>query len=153
MGELFDAVLDSATGVVFSTSEAADSWDRVSTVDGKLNLAIPEMLAAFADLPPKPEPLTSDEFPFVLAAGARRSFTANTMLSRAEACAAGWGIAPLPCFVAARYPGLVRLDGQPPSPSLWLLVHPELRRSARVRAVMDFLCEAVDAHRDELEGT
>jgi formate dehydrogenase len=80
LGEaLFDAVLDSASGVVFSRSDAEDGWNRVATVDGKLNVDIPEMLELFAALPTKPEPLTSDEFPFVLAAGERRSFTANTI--------------------------------------------------------------------------
>lgn len=80
LGEaLFDAVLDSRSGVVFSRSDAADSWDRVSTVDGRLSVAIPEMLELFAELPHQPEPYTSADFPFVLAAGERRSFTANTI--------------------------------------------------------------------------
>ena len=80
LGEnLFDAVLSTRTGVVFSRSDAEDSWQRVSTIDGKLNVAIPEMLQLFAELPREYEPLTSDEFPFVLAAGERRSFTANTI--------------------------------------------------------------------------
>jgi anaerobic selenocysteine-containing dehydrogenase len=80
LGEtLFDAVLSSATGAVFSRSEAADSWNRVGTVDGKLNVAIPEMLELLSELPDEPESLTSDEFPLVLAAGERRSFTANTI--------------------------------------------------------------------------
>ena len=85
LGEaLFAAVLDSPTGVVFSRSDAADSWDRVSTVDGKLNVAIPEMLELLRRVPDQPERLTSDEFPFVLAAGERRSFTANTIFRDPE---------------------------------------------------------------------
>lgn len=80
LGEaLFEAVLNSSTGVVFSRSDAADSWDRVTTVDGKLNVDIPEMLELLSGLSHDREPLTSDEFPFVLAAGERRSFTANTI--------------------------------------------------------------------------
>ncbi len=80
LGEaLFDAVLAARTGVVFSHSAPEDSWRRVSTIDGKLNVAIPEMLEMFAAIPDLPEGHTSPEFPFVLAAGERRSFTANTI--------------------------------------------------------------------------
>ncbi|VAW77071.1 hypothetical protein MNBD_GAMMA13-1121 [hydrothermal vent metagenome] len=35
---------------------------------------------------------------------------------------------------------------------LWLLSHPDLRRTARVRAFMDFLSEAIDAERALIEG-
>jgi anaerobic selenocysteine-containing dehydrogenase len=80
LGEnLFDAVLTQRTGVVFSHSTAEDSWSRVSTIDGKLNVNIPEMLELLAAVPPAPVAYTSLEFPFVLAAGERRSFTANTI--------------------------------------------------------------------------
>jgi anaerobic selenocysteine-containing dehydrogenase len=85
LGEnLFDAVLGKRTGVVFSHSEADDSWSRVTTIDGKLNVAIPEMLELLAGVPPSPVKHTSAEFPFVLAAGERRSFTANTIFRDPE---------------------------------------------------------------------
>lgn len=35
---------------------------------------------------------------------------------------------------------------------LWLLVHPDLRHSARIRAFMSFVVEAVRQRRAELEG-
>lgn len=80
LGEaLFDAILGDRTGVVFSHSDPEDSWRRVDTLDGKLHVDIPEMLDWLAEVPDEPEPLTSDEFPLVLAAGERRSFTANTI--------------------------------------------------------------------------
>lgn len=80
LGEaLFDAMLKTRTGVVFSRSSAEDSWTRLTTIDGKLNVDIPEMLELLAAVPEMPVRLTSDEFPFVLAAGERRSFTANTI--------------------------------------------------------------------------
>jgi len=80
LGEsLFDLVLASRTGVVFSHSAAEGSWSRVSTMDGTLNVDIPEMLEMFAAVPSDPVTYTSAEFPFVLAAGERRSFTANTI--------------------------------------------------------------------------
>jgi len=77
--ELFDAVLASRSGVVFTRTEPENSWERVTTPDRKLNVAIPEMLEWFAQVPVSAEPFTSDEFPLVLAAGERRSFTANTV--------------------------------------------------------------------------
>jgi DNA-binding transcriptional LysR family regulator len=62
-----------------------------------------------------------------------------------NACKAGMGLAVLPCFLADRDPDLVRL--LPPeavvSLDLWLVVHRDLLRTARVRAVMDFLHDAV----------
>ena len=46
----------------------------------------------------------------------------------------------LPCFIADRRPGLVRVSRRPPTPGrdIWVLTHPDLRRTARVRAVMEF---------------
>jgi anaerobic selenocysteine-containing dehydrogenase len=80
LGEnLFDAVLTDRTGVVFSRTDPMDTWRRITSMDGKLNVLIPEMLEEFASLSDEPVALTSDEFPFVLAAGERRSFTANTI--------------------------------------------------------------------------
>ncbi len=67
-------------------------------------------------------------------------YKVNTVLGLAEAVETGIGIGPLPCFIADARPALVRLT--PPNPEfsagLWLLTHPDLRQSARVRAFMDF---------------
>jgi DNA-binding transcriptional LysR family regulator len=45
----------------------------------------------------------------------------------------------------------------PPQPemssSLWLLIHPDLRRTARVRAVLDLLAHHFAAHRRILDGS
>ncbi len=60
----------------------------------------------------------------------------------------GSGVAALPCFLAMQIPELV-LVGQVDEqyfPDMWLLHHPDLRRSARVRALADFLIEAIPAH-------
>ena len=58
-----------------------------------------------------------------------------------SAVKSGAGIAALPCIVAEREPELIRC--YPPardnSSYLWLLTHERLRRTPRVRAVMDFL--------------
>ena len=54
---------------------------RLLTPDGKVNLIIPALLEEFDGLADEPDPVRkNDEFPLVLAAGERRSFTANTIL-------------------------------------------------------------------------
>jgi len=78
LGEaLFEAILTSPSGVTFTVDDYEDSWRRVGTEDGRFHLVIPELLeelAGLADGPP-----SDTEYPFVLSAGERRSFTANTI--------------------------------------------------------------------------
>ena len=75
---LFDAIVDSPSGVVFTDDELDATWRRVSTADGMVHLAIADLLAELSDLgdPPGDDP----DWPFLLSAGERRSFTANTIL-------------------------------------------------------------------------
>ena len=77
---LFDAILDAPSGLVFTVDEADVSWSRVRTDDGRIHLAIPELLDELAGLATEPAPGPTAEFPFVLSAGERRSFTANTIV-------------------------------------------------------------------------
>lgn len=80
-------------------------------------------------------------------------FRCNSTAALQAAAAAGVGVAVLPCFVAERDPGLVRLDGPDPLPhELWLLVHGDLRRTPRVRAVIEWLDGVVASARDALVG-
>jgi DNA-binding transcriptional LysR family regulator len=53
----------------------------------------------------------------------------------------GLGRSLLPCSIGDREPGLSRLSGRQPvlTRELWLLVHPELRHLARIRAVIDWI--------------
>ncbi|WP_426954541.1 LysR family transcriptional regulator [Muricoccus radiodurans] len=78
----------------------------------------------------------------------------DTVLGLAHAVAAGIGVGHLPCFLGDTWPGLVRLA--PPDPAyasdLWLLTHPDLRHTPRVRALMDHLAEAIAAKRPLIEG-
>ncbi len=77
--KLFEAILDSPSGVVFSSDEYEDSWKRVRHTGGKINLVIPELLAELPKL--TAEPLRADpDFPLVLSAGERRSETTNTII-------------------------------------------------------------------------
>ncbi|HEY8382932.1 MAG TPA: LysR family transcriptional regulator [Microvirga sp.] len=81
-------------------------------------------------------------------------YKVNTVLGLAEAVESGIGIGPLPCFIADARPALTRLT--PPNPDfsagLWLLTHPDLRQSARVRAFMDFTAGEITKQRRMIEG-
>jgi anaerobic selenocysteine-containing dehydrogenase len=77
---LWNEVLTNRDGVVFTRNDHADSWTLLQTPDQKIHLAIPELLATAGELVAEPQTFTSDEFPFVLSAGERRSFTANTIM-------------------------------------------------------------------------
>jgi DNA-binding transcriptional LysR family regulator len=87
--------------------------------------------------------------------GARRQvWRVNSVLSMAEAAAAGGGLVLLPCFVGDANPKLKR-SGAPLADldlDLWILTHPDLRQAARVRAFMDFVGAELAKARKALEG-
>ncbi|MEY2667977.1 MAG: hypothetical protein RJA59_615 [Pseudomonadota bacterium] len=67
-------------------------------------------------------------------------FRCNSTASLHAAARLGIGVAVLPRFVADRDPDLVALEGPVPvNHELWLLVHGDLRRTPRVRAVIDWV--------------
>lgn len=76
--KLFAAILNSPSGLVFAIDEWATCFDRLT--GGRIELALPDLLADAAALLRTPAPDGVDGFPFVLSAGERRSFTANTIL-------------------------------------------------------------------------
>jgi len=78
--KLFDALLAGPSAVVFAVSEWQDCFERVGTPDGRIQLALPELFEELDSLAAGPATLASDEYPFVLSAGERRSFTANTII-------------------------------------------------------------------------
>lgn len=77
---LFDAILAGHRGVVFSVDDCEESWKRLRTPDGRIQLAIPELFDELRGLADENGPERSSEFPLLLSAGERRSFTANTIL-------------------------------------------------------------------------
>lgn len=81
-------------------------------------------------------------------------YRANSLVALAAAARAGMGLAALPCHLADPDPGLRRVH--PPlaemEVSLWLLTHPDLRRVARVRAVLDGLGRGLAKRRAAIEG-
>ncbi len=78
--KLFDAILQSPSGVVFAVDEQDETWARVKSPNGKIQASIPELLDELASLGDSSAGTEDRAFPFVLSAGERRSFTANTIL-------------------------------------------------------------------------
>lgn len=78
----------------------------------------------------------------------------NSLLGLRAMAEAGLGLAALPCFLGDTAPGLRRV--RPPlddlASALWLLTHRDLRRVARIRAVMSVVGDTLTRRRDRLEG-
>jgi anaerobic selenocysteine-containing dehydrogenase len=81
--QLFQRILESPSGVVFSVGDWTEVLARISTTDGKLHLQLDDLLAELEKLA-QPEAPGDASFPFVLSAGERRSFTANTIIRDPE---------------------------------------------------------------------
>jgi len=79
----------------------------------------------------------------------------NTVLGLSQAVEAGIGIGFLPCFIGDQSPLLTRLLATPMvfDSSLWLLTHPDLKNSARVRAFVDFMGRELMKRKSVIEGT
>jgi DNA-binding transcriptional LysR family regulator len=79
---------------------------------------------------------------------------ADALTSIARAAAAGHGIAALPCYLADSMPELERIRGVIPemATELWVLTHEDLRGTARIRAVTEYLTSSLGAQRALLEG-
>lgn len=81
-------------------------------------------------------------------------YRSNSLLNQVAACRREIGFALLPCFLGDPEAQLIRVT--PPDPAwdsaLWLLTHPDLRHTARVRAFLDFLFEELRPARALFEG-
>jgi DNA-binding transcriptional LysR family regulator len=76
---------------------------------------------------------------------ARVAFGSNNRQAQARLCAAGVGLAVLPVALGDQTPGIARVDlGEaPPGRDVWLGYHRDLRRLARLRALVDATVEAL----------
>ncbi len=81
---LFEAIRTHPEGVTFTVDEYDDAWNYVQHEDGRFHLVIPELLDELRRLDRDRDSYTSREFPFVLSAGERRSFTANVIIRNPE---------------------------------------------------------------------
>ncbi|WP_414474339.1 LysR family transcriptional regulator [Microvirga sp. M2] len=80
-------------------------------------------------------------------------FRTSDLVGLHSAVKAGLGAAVLPFFVTGSDPDLVCVQREGvPGRDLWLVVHEDVRRSPRVRAVMDVLVEILGRERALLEG-
>lgn len=75
--------------------------------------------------------------------------TLPEIFMQTEAAAAGLGMAWVPAFLADTHPKLVRVPDAPVGPGrgIWILLHGDLRHSARVRAFVDFIADWMVARR------
>ncbi len=71
-----------------------------------------------------------------------------------QAAKLGLGVASLPCVAADVEPGLVRLPNSQPKPffDMWIVSHPDLRETARLRLFRELLSEAVIEQADLYQG-
>jgi DNA-binding transcriptional LysR family regulator len=88
------------------------------------------------------------------APGARIVLRSNSVLAAVSAAKAGFGLALLPCWLGDSEPELrcVLRPKDAPKRDIWILVHPDLRNTPRVRAVMDVLAEELERLRPQLLG-
>ncbi len=86
--------------------------------------------------------------------GLKCRYRIDTVAGMHAAAREASGLAVLPCYVGDRDPELVRFGAPIPDAAtdLWLLTHADLRKSARVRAFLDFVAEAIAARRALLAG-
>lgn len=70
-----------------------------------------------------------------------------------EAASHGIGMILIPCFLGDACQELVRIPEVKPYPdrSIWLLLHGDLQKSARVRAFIDYTSQAIRSNRDAYE--
>lgn len=76
----------------------------------------------------------------------------TSLYGQLSAAREGLGLAVLPCFLAATEPSLQHVPSTADaiSQELWLAIHTDLAASTRVRAVAEFVEEAVAANADKL---
>jgi DNA-binding transcriptional LysR family regulator len=85
--------------------------------------------------------------------GARVALRCDNPLIQLKAAASGLGIAELACFLGDSSPDLVRVwpHETPAHRTAWLIVHHDMRRSARIRAVSAAIADAFRRQRRTLE--
>ena len=82
------------------------------------------------------------------------AFMTNDMTSLYQAARAGMGVTMLPHYLGSSDPLLRRVAAEPAAADreMWLVVHPDLRRAPRIRAVMDYLVALFQRDRRLLLG-
>ncbi len=81
-------------------------------------------------------------------------YTMSDLTMRHKALLAGQGMARTACYMADPEPDLVRLPGAKTvqGQDLWVLTHPDLKDTPRIKTLMRYLCGAIIAKRALIEG-
>jgi DNA-binding transcriptional LysR family regulator len=76
------------------------------------------------------------------------------IVTRFKALEAGFGLSRAACFMADPHPDLIRLPGAKviEQPEIWVLTHPDLRDTARIKLLMQYLIDALSNKKDLLKG-
>jgi DNA-binding transcriptional LysR family regulator len=84
----------------------------------------------------------------------RIAYRSNSLVNQHMAVRAGVGIALLPCYLADRDPGVRRISGLLPdlASELWIVTHQDLKTTARIRAFLSVVGDAIAAERRDFEG-
>jgi DNA-binding transcriptional LysR family regulator len=87
----------------------------------------------------------------------RVTFVSNNMMSHTNALIAGYGLGIMPLAYVEPEMGLVRFDMQDEErdahyEDLWIVAHEDLTKSVRIRAVFDFLVDALRKDRAHFMG-
>ncbi|MDG2530221.1 LysR family transcriptional regulator [Caulobacter endophyticus] len=82
------------------------------------------------------------------------AYRTDSVAGAAAAIAAGLGVGYLPCMMGDLSPDIERVGPIEPvlNDDLWLLTHPDIRRSGRIYAFMSHCVEAISQQRDLVEG-
>ncbi|MBB3595157.1 DNA-binding transcriptional LysR family regulator [Rhizobium sp. BK529] len=82
------------------------------------------------------------------------AFRVDSIEAAAAAISANIGVGYLPCMLGDLHPGLTRIGAIEPSLSsnLWLLTHPDIRRTPRVNAFMTLCARFLAKQRDLIQG-
>lgn len=80
-----------------------------------------------------------------------KSTVLNTMMSVFDLVHSGFGVAAMPCYLGEKHSDLVRVHDPDHGANwhLWILTHPDVRRSARVNAFYNFAIQHIT---DEMLG-
>jgi DNA-binding transcriptional LysR family regulator len=81
-------------------------------------------------------------------------FSGTSTLNTLNCAKQGMGVVILPCFLGDGEKGLTRACKpiKELANELWVLTHPDLRQTARVRALMSFIYESLQEQRDQFAG-
>ena len=84
----------------------------------------------------------------------RIAYRSNSLVNQLMAVRAGIGIALLPCYLADQDPEVRRISGVLPdlASELWIVTHQDLKNTARIRAFLGVVGDAIIAERRRFEG-